>query len=118
MTERVASQAGTREPQWERQRALRGIGSFFFDVCPHLLNLTLSLNIANFSSNVPCCCAEGGEGARGKRALGAGTRKPNIFLASAVWSGPGHEGEEEEKGKEGGFRVGRAAEARLHLHDS
>jgi hypothetical protein len=55
------------------------------------------------------------EGVRGERAaasVGAGARNL-IFFASAVWSGPGHEGKRGKKGR----KVGKAAEARLHLRD-
>lgn len=60
---------------------------------------------------------EGARAARGERTVGAGARKP-IVLSSAVRSGPGHEGEERRKGERRGGRVGKAAEARLHLLDS
>jgi hypothetical protein len=66
------------------------------------------LNIANFSSNVPCCCAEGRE-----RAVGAlaGARKPNCLFASAFWALAMRERSEEE-GEEGGVKAGKAAQKR------
>ena len=70
---------------------------------------------------VPMCLAavREDEGARGERAFSAGEKTKLIVLSSAVWSGPGHEGEERGKGeRRGGGRVGKAAEVQLHLLDS
>lgn len=80
MTERVASQAGTRE----RRESGRAIRSF--------LMCALSLELEPLSISlilVPMCLAavRKGEGARGERGVSAGTRKL-IVLSSAVWFWP------------------------------
>jgi hypothetical protein len=104
MTERVASQAGTRERRERRARH----PFLLLDMCPSPLGLEpLSISLIL----VPMCLAavRRGERARGERGVSAGTRKLIVLsLAPRSGSGPGHEGEERGEGERRGGGLGWA----------